>query len=73
VSFWFATGGAGVCLSRGMALKMVPYAAYVSRFTRLFPDCYVVFQKNFLLTSDMILNAAKRQSAICQKISGEQH
>lgn len=25
-SFWFATGGAGFCLSRGLALKMIPYA-----------------------------------------------
>lgn len=25
--FWFATGGAGFCLSRAMALKMMPYTA----------------------------------------------
>ncbi|XP_006825396.1 beta-1,3-N-acetylglucosaminyltransferase lunatic fringe [Saccoglossus kowalevskii] len=27
VSFWFATGGAGFCLSRAMALHMSPYAS----------------------------------------------
>ena len=26
VRFWFATGGAGFCLSRGLALKMSPWA-----------------------------------------------
>lgn len=26
VRFWFATGGAGFCLSRGLALKMRPWA-----------------------------------------------
>lgn len=25
VSFWFATGGAGFCISRGLALKMMPF------------------------------------------------
>ena len=25
--FWFATGGAGFCVSRTMALKMAPFAA----------------------------------------------
>lgn len=26
VHFWFATGGAGFCISRGLALKMSPWA-----------------------------------------------
>ncbi|KAG8329864.1 lethal(3)malignant brain tumor-like protein [Homalodisca vitripennis] len=26
ISFWFATGGAGFCLSRSLALKMLPLA-----------------------------------------------
>ncbi|WAQ97313.1 LFNG-like protein [Mya arenaria] len=26
LAFWFATGGAGFCISRALALKMVPYA-----------------------------------------------
>ncbi|KFM56565.1 Fringe glycosyltransferase, partial [Stegodyphus mimosarum] len=27
ISFWFATGGAGFCLSRALALKMLPVAS----------------------------------------------
>ncbi|XP_072128134.1 beta-1,3-N-acetylglucosaminyltransferase lunatic fringe-like [Mobula birostris] len=27
VHFWFATGGAGFCISRGLALKMIPWAS----------------------------------------------
>ncbi|XP_007440378.2 beta-1,3-N-acetylglucosaminyltransferase lunatic fringe [Python bivittatus] len=27
VHFWFATGGAGFCISRGLALKMTPWAS----------------------------------------------
>ncbi|MEQ2238493.1 hypothetical protein ILYODFUR_033730 [Ilyodon furcidens] len=27
VKFWFATGGAGFCISRGLALKMSPWAS----------------------------------------------
>ncbi|XP_035695082.1 beta-1,3-N-acetylglucosaminyltransferase lunatic fringe-like [Branchiostoma floridae] len=27
VNFWFATGGAGFCISKGLALKMIPYAS----------------------------------------------
>lgn len=30
VNFWFATGGAGFCISRGLALKMMPWARWVS-------------------------------------------
>lgn len=28
VHFWFATGGAGFCLSRRLAEKMAPWARY---------------------------------------------
>lgn len=28
VNFWFATGGAGFCVSRGLALKMSPWARW---------------------------------------------
>lgn len=28
VKFWFATGGAGFCISRGLALKMSPWARW---------------------------------------------
>ncbi len=27
-SFWFATGGAGFCLSQSLAAKMMPYVGY---------------------------------------------
>jgi len=41
-SFWFATGGAGFCVSRTLALKMAPYAAdgrFVEAGNRFwFPD-----------------------------------
>ncbi|KAM6972390.1 beta-1,3-N-acetylglucosaminyltransferase lunatic fringe-like [Aplochiton taeniatus] len=46
VRFWFATGGAGLCVSRGLALKMAPWAGG-GRFTstaeriRLPDDCTV--------------------------------
>ncbi len=30
VKFWFATGGAGFCISRGLALKMSPWARSVT-------------------------------------------
>lgn len=26
IKFWFGTGGAGICISRGLALKMLPIA-----------------------------------------------
>lgn len=29
LNFWFATGGAGFCISRGLALKMNPFAGLV--------------------------------------------
>uniref|UniRef100_A0A8D2MGY5 O-fucosylpeptide 3-beta-N-acetylglucosaminyltransferase n=1 Tax=Zonotrichia albicollis TaxID=44394 RepID=A0A8D2MGY5_ZONAL len=29
VHFWFATGGAGFCISRGLALKMSPWGAHI--------------------------------------------
>ncbi|XP_036195905.1 LOW QUALITY PROTEIN: beta-1,3-N-acetylglucosaminyltransferase radical fringe [Myotis myotis] len=46
VKFWFATGGAGFCLSRGLALKMSPWASLGSFMStaervRLPDDCTV--------------------------------
>uniref|UniRef100_A0A1A7WZH6 Beta-1,3-N-acetylglucosaminyltransferase n=2 Tax=Iconisemion striatum TaxID=60296 RepID=A0A1A7WZH6_9TELE len=46
VHFWFATGGAGFCLSRGLALKMEPWASDGAFMTtaehiRLPDDCTV--------------------------------
>ncbi|XP_038598748.1 beta-1,3-N-acetylglucosaminyltransferase radical fringe [Tachyglossus aculeatus] len=46
VQFWFATGGAGFCLSRGLALKMSPWASLgnfisTAEKVRLPDDCTV--------------------------------
>ncbi|XP_043086863.1 beta-1,3-N-acetylglucosaminyltransferase radical fringe isoform X1 [Puntigrus tetrazona] len=46
VKFWFATGGAGFCISRGLALKMSPWASLGNFITtaekiRLPDDCTV--------------------------------
>uniref|UniRef100_A0A6I8P0T8 RFNG O-fucosylpeptide 3-beta-N-acetylglucosaminyltransferase n=1 Tax=Ornithorhynchus anatinus TaxID=9258 RepID=A0A6I8P0T8_ORNAN len=46
VQFWFATGGAGFCLSRGLALKMSPWAGLgnfisTAEKVRLPDDCTV--------------------------------
>jgi len=47
-AFWFATGGAGFCISRGLALKMMPYAGggklkSVCEKVRLPDDCSIGF------------------------------
>lgn len=46
VRFWFATGGAGFCISRGLALKMSPWASMgnfitTAEMVRLPDDCTV--------------------------------
>lgn len=46
IAFWFATGGAGFCLSRSIALKMVPFASggrlvTTCRKIRLPDDCTI--------------------------------
>ncbi|XP_013924648.1 PREDICTED: beta-1,3-N-acetylglucosaminyltransferase radical fringe [Thamnophis sirtalis] len=46
VHFWFATGGAGFCISRGLALKMSPWASLGSFIStaeriRLPDDCTI--------------------------------
>uniref|UniRef100_A0A3Q2NUY1 Beta-1,3-N-acetylglucosaminyltransferase n=1 Tax=Fundulus heteroclitus TaxID=8078 RepID=A0A3Q2NUY1_FUNHE len=46
VKFWFATGGAGFCISRGLALKMSPWASLGNFITtaekiRLPDDCTI--------------------------------
>ncbi|XP_055085807.1 LOW QUALITY PROTEIN: beta-1,3-N-acetylglucosaminyltransferase radical fringe [Periophthalmus magnuspinnatus] len=46
VQFWFATGGAGFCISRGLALKMSPWASLgtssaLQRKCRLPDDCTI--------------------------------
>ncbi|KAM8842565.1 beta-1,3-N-acetylglucosaminyltransferase lunatic fringe-like isoform 1-T1 [Synchiropus picturatus] len=54
VKFWFATGGAGFCLSRGLALKMQPWASdgafmATSERIRLPDDCTVGYIVEALL------------------------
>ncbi|CAK6446411.1 unnamed protein product [Pipistrellus nathusii] len=54
VHFWFATGGAGFCISRGLALKMSPWASggrFVSTAERirLPDDCAVGYIAETLL------------------------
>lgn len=39
VNFWFATGGAGFCVSRGLALKMSPWARWDSDTHTLSSAC----------------------------------
>lgn len=49
VRFWFATGGAGFCLSRRLAEKMAPWARYL--YTDTPCTCmYVIFTGRRLLT-----------------------
>uniref|UniRef100_A0A8C4QP56 O-fucosylpeptide 3-beta-N-acetylglucosaminyltransferase n=1 Tax=Eptatretus burgeri TaxID=7764 RepID=A0A8C4QP56_EPTBU len=54
VNFWFATGGAGFCLSRGLALKMTPWASSgvfmsTAERIRLPDDCTVGYIAEALL------------------------
>ncbi|KAM7419657.1 hypothetical protein PAMA_016648 [Pampus argenteus] len=54
VRFWFATGGAGFCLSRGLALKMKPWASggtfmATAEHIRLPDDCAVGYIVEALL------------------------
>ncbi|KAM4585072.1 beta-1,3-N-acetylglucosaminyltransferase lunatic fringe-like isoform 2-T2 [Odontesthes bonariensis] len=54
VRFWFATGGAGFCLSRGLALKMKPWASdgafmATAEHIRLPDDCTVGYIVEALL------------------------
>ncbi|XP_047435156.1 beta-1,3-N-acetylglucosaminyltransferase lunatic fringe-like isoform X2 [Mugil cephalus] len=59
VRFWFATGGAGFCLSRGLALKMKPWASGGTFMTtaeriRLPDDCTVGYIAEALLGVSLI-------------------
>lgn len=60
VSFWFATGGAGICISRGLALKMVPYITngrleMTCTQIRLPDDCTIAFIIHRYLSSELTL------------------
>ncbi|XP_008301466.1 beta-1,3-N-acetylglucosaminyltransferase lunatic fringe [Stegastes partitus] len=59
VRFWFATGGAGFCLSRGLALKMKPWASggtfmATAEHIRLPDDCTVGYIVEALLGASLI-------------------
>ncbi|KPP58543.1 beta-1,3-N-acetylglucosaminyltransferase radical fringe-like, partial [Scleropages formosus] len=58
VKFWFATGGAGFCISRGLALKMSPWASLgnfisTAEKIRLPDDCTVGYIIEALLEVSM--------------------
>ncbi|XP_041938653.1 LOW QUALITY PROTEIN: beta-1,3-N-acetylglucosaminyltransferase radical fringe [Alosa sapidissima] len=58
VKFWFATGGAGFCISRGLALKMSPWASLGNFITtaekiRLPDDCTIGYIIEALLEVSM--------------------
>ncbi|XP_059003885.1 beta-1,3-N-acetylglucosaminyltransferase radical fringe isoform X2 [Mustela lutreola] len=62
VKFWFATGGAGFCLSRGLALKMSPWASLGSFIStaeraRLPDDCTVGYIVEGLLGARLLPSA----------------
>ncbi|XP_026214896.1 beta-1,3-N-acetylglucosaminyltransferase lunatic fringe-like [Anabas testudineus] len=62
VRFWFATGGAGFCLSRGLALKMKPWASdgtfmATAEHIRLPDDCTVGYIVEALLGASLIRSA----------------
>ncbi|XP_041790303.1 beta-1,3-N-acetylglucosaminyltransferase lunatic fringe-like [Chelmon rostratus] len=62
VRFWFATGGAGFCLSRGLALKMKPWASNgafmaTAEHIRLPDDCTVGYIVEALLGVSLIRSA----------------
>ncbi|XP_070213434.1 beta-1,3-N-acetylglucosaminyltransferase radical fringe [Bos mutus] len=59
VKFWFATGGAGFCLSRGLALKMSPWASLggfmsTAERVRLPDDCTVGYIVEGLLGARLL-------------------
>ncbi|XP_045904259.1 beta-1,3-N-acetylglucosaminyltransferase lunatic fringe-like isoform X1 [Micropterus dolomieu] len=62
VRFWFATGGAGFCLSHGLALKMKPWASggtfmATAEHIRLPDDCTVGYIVEALLSVSLIRSA----------------
>lgn len=59
VQFWFATGGAGFCISRGLALKMSPWASLgnfisTAEKIRLPDDCTIGYIIEALLEVKLI-------------------
>ncbi|KAG9476875.1 hypothetical protein GDO78_002329 [Eleutherodactylus coqui] len=61
VNFWFATGGAGFCISRGLALKMSPWASgghfmNTAEKIRLPDDCTIGYIIESVLGVKLIRN-----------------
>ncbi|XP_064637873.1 fringe glycosyltransferase-like [Lineus longissimus] len=60
ISFWFATGGAGFCISRALALQMMPHTAGgklmdICDNIRLPDDCSIGYIINHLLKKDLTI------------------
>nr|UZQ18782.1 Fringe [Doryteuthis pealeii] len=60
ISFWFATGGAGFCISRSLALKMMPHAGSgrlmnVGEKIRLPDDCTVGYIIGHILKKQLTI------------------
>lgn len=58
LAFWFATGGAGFCISQALAFKMIPYAGGGKLMTageqiRLPDDCTIGYIIDFLLHKEL--------------------
>nr|ACN66457.1 fringe [Neanthes arenaceodentata] len=57
-AFWFATGGAGFCLSRGIALKMMPFTGggklkSICEKVRLPDDCSIGFIVYYYMNKEL--------------------
>lgn len=63
LAFWFATGGAGFCISKSLALKMLPFTGggklmSAGEQIRLPDDCAIGYVINFLLHKELtVINA----------------
>ncbi|KAK6170600.1 hypothetical protein SNE40_018957 [Patella caerulea] len=60
IAFWFATGGAGFCISRSLALKMMPHASggrfmTVGETIRLPDDCTIGYIISHLLKKELTI------------------
>lgn len=58
IAFWFATGGAGFCISQALAFKMIPYAGGGKFMTageqiRLPDDCTIGYIIEYLLHKEL--------------------
>ncbi len=66
VNFWFATGGAGFCISRGLALKMSPWArcknlsTILMQHLRAYSMFYVDLLYSFYDSGGHFMNTAEK-------------